>query len=116
MKTASQCSTHAVPFAPRGHWRNESSCGSHPARHINNSFDGENRNGNCEEGRRQEGAGKEGRSGQEGGGKEGSGQEGRSGEEGGTGQEGRSQEVRPRQEAHSQRRLHEGDDPEPATG
>src|SRR3990167_207533 len=114
MKTASQCSTHAVPFAPRGHWRNESSCGSHPARHINNSFDGENRNGNCEEGRRQKGAGKEGRTGQEGGGEEGgSGQEGRPGEEGGSGQEGRCEEG-PGEEAPPERRLHEGHDPEPA--
>src|SRR5207237_10736532 len=101
MKTASQCSTHAVPFAPRGHWRNESSCDSHPARHINNSFDGENRNGNCEEGSRQKGGSDEG-SGQEGGpGKEDSGSK-----EGSARQEGCSEDGSGK-EAHSQRRLHD---------
>src|SRR5438477_11767929 len=111
MKTASQCSMHAVPFAPRGPWRNESSCGSHPARHINNSLDGENRNGNCEESPREKGGGKEGPCGQEGNcEKGGTGQEGRTGK-GTSGQEGARQEGRPRQEAHSQRRLHEGNDP-----
>src|SRR5213594_3344958 len=98
MKTPSQHCTHAVPSAPHGHWRNESSCGSHPARHINNSLDGENRNRNCEEGSRQKGGSEEGPCGQEGTGKEGrSGQEGGAGEEGG-GQEGTGEEGRSGQE------------------
>src|SRR5262249_4232362 len=88
------------------------------ARHINHSLDGEIPNGNCEKGSREEGGSKEG-PGEKGRGQEGAGEEGRTGEEG-PGEEGRGQEG-PReegagQEAHSQRRLHEGDDPERRAG
>jgi hypothetical protein len=91
------------------------------ARHINTSLDGENRHGNCEEGRSgQKGRpGEESRSGEEGGTRqEGrSGEEGRSRQEGGPGQEGCSREEgRSGQEAHPERCVHEGDDPQRCAG
>src|SRR5690349_8557932 len=70
--------------------------------------------GNCKEGSGQESACKEGGSSEEGG----SGQEGRSSEEGSARQEGGSCKKGSckegsRQEAHSQRSLHEGPHPQP---
>src|SRR4051794_12895412 len=89
MKTASQCSTLAVVFAPHvvhGEQRAHAALTQHG--HINNLLDGEIRNGNCEEScetRSKEGPGQEGRTGQESSGKEGcSREEGRSGQEGGS--------------------------------
>src|SRR5690349_7973903 len=74
--------------------------------------------GACEEGPRKEGCtGEEGRTGEEGCScKEGrTGEEGCSCKEGRTREEGCSCEEGTGQEAHAQRRVHEGPDPQPAT-
>jgi len=80
-------------------------------RHINNDLDGEIENGNCEKGRYgQESCTREkGRYGQEGSGQEGSRQKG-------SRQKGFGQEGGACKEAHTQRRLHEGNGGERCTG